>query len=107
MNNRTQHMEHRYPPFDPYEGEECESPGAYGADAVCCMQDKLLRQDLPQRVRELMRSALALRRMTLAWGRCLTRGPDRVICVDLDNTPHAWDRPGVYSDGWGKPDRDW
>ncbi|KAI0715931.1 hypothetical protein C8T65DRAFT_828509 [Cerioporus squamosus] len=107
VNSRTQHMEIRHPPLDPFEGEECERPGSYQLNAVCYMQNELLREDLPQRVRECMRSSPALRRMTLAWGRCCTRGPNRVICVDMDNVPHVWDRPGDDSDGWGKPDRDW
>ncbi|TFK82204.1 hypothetical protein K466DRAFT_308744 [Polyporus arcularius HHB13444] len=108
VNHRAQHKgETRYPLLEPFEGDQCGSPDVHGADAVCHMQDELSRHDLPQRVRECMRSAPALRRMTLAWGRCQTRGPARVICVDLDNAPHAWDRPGDESDEWGKPERDW
>ncbi|RDX42900.1 hypothetical protein OH76DRAFT_1410653 [Lentinus brumalis] len=107
VNSRRQDMEDRDPPFDPFVGEECERPGLYRPDAFCYTQDELLREDLPQRMRECMRSAGALRRMTIAWGRCWTRGPNRVLCVDLDNVPHVWDRAGDDSDGWGKPDRDW
>ncbi len=105
--SRTQHMETRHPPLDPFEGKECEGPRAYEPDAICYLQNELLREDLPKHVQECMRSAPAMRRMTLAWGRCHMGEPDRVICVDLDNVPHAWDRPGNRSDGWRKLDRDW
>ncbi len=107
INNRLQDGETRDPPLDPFEGEECEIPGSDESDAVCYMQDELLEEDLPQRMRDCMRSAPALRRMTLVWGRCWALVPNRVICVDLDNAPHAWDRPGDESDDWCKLNRDW
>ncbi|KAI0715917.1 hypothetical protein C8T65DRAFT_738352 [Cerioporus squamosus] len=65
----------------------------------CFTENAWMREDHLQRVRDCMRSGPTLRRMTLIWARCEATHPTRVIGIDLDNPPHAWDRPGDDSDG--------
>ena len=94
--------------METYYGIKCQKYHFTEPDhRICYTRDTLLRQDLHQRVRDILAATPKLRQVTLMWARCDVSKPAQVVGIDLDNIPHSIDRPGDESDGWNKRDPDW
>ena len=83
----------------PYTGEEYRW--------YCYTEDAVLRENLPQRVRDCMQACPTLRKMTLLWAHCVATHPNRVIHMNLDDLATSCDRLGEASDGYYTIDNLW
>ncbi len=74
----------------------------YTIEALCYTLQALSGEDLEGRLWHFTEKVPTLRRVTIAYGRCLYNRPHRVITVDLDNMPHTVDRQGQPTDKYWK-----
>ncbi|KAM5538789.1 hypothetical protein V8D89_007511 [Ganoderma adspersum] len=81
----------------------CDTPHMLqgsGHQRGCYTLNALAGEDMNGRLRFFLEKIRMLRRVTIAWGRCIMNIPHRFITVDLDNIPHTVDRPGRVTDSY-------
>ncbi|RDX44932.1 hypothetical protein OH76DRAFT_1029466 [Lentinus brumalis] len=82
------------PRFYP-EDDGCVPPRFASSEwpSFCRTLDKMEEEDVPGHLRDIATRISTLRRVTIAWGRCLAQVPHRVVTLDLDRVPQIIDRP--------------
>ncbi|RPD52884.1 hypothetical protein L226DRAFT_576681 [Lentinus tigrinus ALCF2SS1-7] len=90
-------------------GMKCVERYEHDEHDVCYIMRILEQHDFHQHVRDIMNANPTLRRVVVMWRRCghMTKVPNQVVGIDLDEIPHSIDRAGVEADGWDNVGEDW